>query len=125
MFYNALYMLPIWEDSPNRMMMIYTIGSLCYLLLHGLLFSSLSEKMEMIQKYKIFIYPVFVGDLLLLYMNEHKKMKPKILLKENETPKIEEITPEQEQTQNCDGDKCIKPPSETTTDEIPIYVPPD
>lgn len=76
MFYNALYVLPLWEGYPNRELLIYTIGSLCYIGLHGLLYSIFGDKSENIKKYRMLIYPVFVSDLLLLYLDWKHKHHP-------------------------------------------------
>lgn len=137
MIFTLLYSSHILVENKYRNTYLYFIGSILYVVIHWLLFSSIGTKYALIQKYKNIFYAIVVCDM--TYIGYRYKMYKKISEEEQEknkqkaSPVIEQINEEQKQqktntnttiketvSQNnkeseitntekqCDGDTCTK-----------------
>jgi hypothetical protein len=65
MFYYIVSKLPFIAKAENKIFKTFLIGSICYIILHTYLFSSLGDSNELIVKYRQYIYYLFAADCLL------------------------------------------------------------
>lgn len=65
MFYYIVSKLPaiVSVNDDSRVYKIFIIGSICYVILHAYLFSNIGENIELVKKYRNYIYYLWVLDL--------------------------------------------------------------
>jgi len=91
MFYFIVSKLPFIyrdDDSRGKLFKIFIIGTLCYIILHAFLYSGYSTGIELIQKYRSYIYYVWGADLLMTslftLMFEQKQVQQENLIEESD-----------------------------------------
>jgi hypothetical protein len=67
MFYFLVSRLPLISQSTeeNKLARIYFIGSVCYIVLHAILFSNIGDNVVLIQNYRSYLYYLWGIDFLL------------------------------------------------------------
>lgn len=78
MFYYIIHNLPIWTDLPNgkRNVRTFLLGTVCYILLHALLFSKIGEEKHYIKLFRNYIYYLWAADAIamaVIYKQFYKK----------------------------------------------------
>lgn len=116
MIYSLLYKSSVLCDSPNRNILLYTIGTIIYAIIHLILYSDIVKNSQFIQKYRKILYAIVVIDLICFgYSTTHKRNmrhdEHKKIEKSSEDSKIEgSHSKEQIEHQNTqpDNDKTKK-----------------
>jgi hypothetical protein len=70
MFYYIVSNLPFIKsiDDDSKFFKILVIGSICYVVLHAILFSNIGENIELIKKYRKYLYYLWGADTVLSYV---------------------------------------------------------
>lgn len=92
MLFTLLYSSSLLRENPHRNIYLYAIGVIIYIIIHYLLFSFLSEHLDVIRKYRNFIYGFALCDMMYVKhkYDEFMRISPKINTK-NKKPIIEEV----------------------------------
>lgn len=69
MIYSLLYSSPLFEQNKHRNIYLYSIGTILYAIVHGILYSTIGEKYTFIRKYRSAIYLIALGDLAFVKRN--------------------------------------------------------
>ena len=81
MFYYIVSKIPLIAGitDDTKLFKIFVIGTICYIILHAFLFSSIGEQIEIIQKYRNYMYYLWAADLLVTGgLNKFNEPKPEI-----------------------------------------------
>lgn len=70
MFYYIVSNLPFIKsiDDDSKFFKILVIGSICYVVLHAILFSNIGENIELIKNYRKYLYYLWGADTVLSYV---------------------------------------------------------
>lgn len=83
MFYNVAYRFPIWNDldDKSRNARILVLGTILYIIVYSFIYSKYTDDIEIIQKYRSYLYYILAIDLiiiaLLMFTKKPKKKKNK------------------------------------------------
>lgn len=92
MFFNAVYRLSIWEDLDNksRNIRLLVLGAILYIIVHSFIYSNYVQSIDIIQKYRNYLYYLIGIDLSLVGVlmftentknsNKKKKLKKRKLM---------------------------------------------
>jgi hypothetical protein len=101
MIFTALYYSPLLCNNEHRNIYLYTIGTLIYTALHWILFYTVGNKSNFIQKYRNAIYGIVVIDLLFV-KNKYSEYAKNVYVIPKHTPIIEKLSDENDSHQKCD-----------------------
>lgn len=65
MFYYIVSKLPFINNTDGRLWRTFVLGTMCYLIMHAFIFSKYTENMELLQKYRNYLYYLWGTDLLI------------------------------------------------------------
>lgn len=124
MIFSLLYSSSLLKNNEHRNIYLYVIGSLIYVVLHGLLFSSIGSNVDFIRKYRVALYVIAASDILYVH-KKYKEFKAEIAKQapQNPQPVIEEV---KENVMECHGEQCcIRKSLPATTPTTPTAPKPE
>lgn len=135
MIFTVLFNTQILQGHKYRNIVLYTIGTIFYALVHWLMYSYIGNSIPLISKYRSLMYVMVLADIAIIYRKFDESYKHANVI-ENDKPIIEIVEPVQEQpTCVCDVNnkliceaQCEKPmdekkESESSLEAIPVYEP--
>lgn len=143
MIFTLLYSSSLLKENEHRNIYLYALGMVVYTVIHWLIFSSIGDKYELVQKYRYVLYAIAAGDMLFV-SNKYKEFSKKANStrhQQHHSPNIEEVNdppeslvtnnPSQQTQQSsvCHKQICQAPPKEkeqketTSVASLPVYVP--
>ena len=148
MIFTLLYSSSLLKENEYRNIYLYALGMVMYAVIHWLIFSSIGDKYELVQKYRYVLYAIAAGDMLFV-SNKYKEFSEKINISKHQKhhfSNIEEVRdpPELQATNNpsqqiqqsseCNKQICAAPPKDqtctvpkeqkdtTSVASLPVYV---
>jgi hypothetical protein len=97
MIFTLLYSTSLLRENVHRNVYLYAFGVVMYVVIHWLLFSSIGDKYEKIQKYRYLLYLVITGDIMFVktkYDFDAKTNRTNQQKNYDNSPIIEEINEE-------------------------------
>lgn len=120
MIFTLLYSSSLLKENEHRNIYLYALGMVMYAVIHWLIFSSIGDKYELVQKYRYVLYAIAAGDMLFV-SNKYKEFSEKVSQSKHQkhhSPNIEEVRdpPESQVTNNpsqqsseCNKQICAAP----------------